>query len=152
MSFDWLEFYSLSKSLINDQISQDLTVSKYRTSISRAYYAAYNLSKEYLETFCKIDFDSAEILTIKKELKYTSHSIIYKIMQTSNDTDVRVGGSKLATLHSKRIDADYHANNIENIKDKAIDSVRLADIIIKCLQNIQDGKASVNIESLIRMI
>jgi uncharacterized protein (UPF0332 family) len=50
-SFEWIQFLDLAKDLHNSA-AEDLSLAeaKYRTVIGRAYYAVFNLAKEYLES------------------------------------------------------------------------------------------------------
>jgi uncharacterized protein (UPF0332 family) len=52
-SFEWIQFLDLAEDLLNSaNKDKDLSLAeaKYRTVIGRAYYAAFNVAKEYLES------------------------------------------------------------------------------------------------------
>ena len=151
MNFDWQDFLLLARYLNGEIVSRDLTLAKYRSAISRAYYAAYNISKIYLENYCKVDFNSDKLKTIKSTYKVEGHGVIGVLMLSSDNAQIRVCGSKFKNLISKRVQSDYLSENIENMQVNVRDAIKNADKIISSLELLKEGKASVDLQSLSRL-
>ncbi len=96
MTFDPHHFLDLATNLIGD--TEYNVEARYRTSISRAYYAAHLISKEKLEeigiTF-PVKQDKAEI-----------HRMVIVSLKNKN----KVVGDMLWDLRRKRNEADYDLN------------------------------------------
>lgn len=96
MTFDPRRFFDLATNLISD--TEYNIEARYRTSISRAYYAAHLISKEKLEeigiTF-PVTQNKAEI-----------HKMVIVSLKSKN----KVVGDMLWDLRRKRNDADYDLN------------------------------------------
>ncbi len=96
MTFDPQHFLDLATNLIGD--AEYNVEARYRTSISRAYYAAHLISKEKLEeigiTF-PVKQDKAEI-----------HRMVIGSLRKKN----KGVGDMLWNLRQKRNDADYDLN------------------------------------------
>jgi len=96
MTFDPQHFFDLATNLIGD--TEYNVEARYRTSISRAYYAAHLISKEKLEeigiTF-PVKQDKAEI-----------HKMVIVSLKKKNE----IVGDMLWDLRRKRNDADYDLN------------------------------------------
>jgi len=69
---------------------------EYRSSISRAYYAAYHVCAEILDC-----------LGIKVSTGLDAYSEVFSNLSTSHDKQLKFVGSQLGTLKSDRIKADY---------------------------------------------
>ena len=98
-SFKWLQLLEVAKEL-NNSVKQNsiLAEAKYRTVVGRAYYAAFNIAKEYLESAGLVFSNDGRAHTeVRSELR-------------------RIGGkaasaaSKLNTLRDMRGRADYELN------------------------------------------
>lgn len=94
-SFDPHNLLDLSLKLYKDNNYHEET--KYRTSISRAYYAAFLVSREYLESKQGIHFDHKNENVHKKVITY---------MRKKNPKI----GQRLYDLREKRNGADYDLN------------------------------------------
>ena len=150
MSFDWNDYLQFAKFLNGENITQDLNLAKCRTAISRAYYAAHNITKVYLESHCSVDFKSKEINGIRKDLRINDHGLLPKILQTSDNDDIRYYGSRLDTLRGRRVKADYENSKIENINRKVNECIELSGEIINILEIFKKGKATIDLNILIR--
>ncbi|MCD6163615.1 MAG: hypothetical protein J7K40_14535 [candidate division Zixibacteria bacterium] len=150
MTFNWYDYLLYAKEIAGEEINKDLTFAKYRSAISRAYYATYNITRLCLEKHCAIDFGSKKLYSIKKKYKKQDHGIIPILMKTTNVKDIMTSGTKLSNLLSKRVDADYKSKEIENIESKLRDTIENSEKIISSLELFKSGKASVNLNSLLK--
>jgi hypothetical protein len=148
MSFDWEDFLQLARSLNGEDIKQDLSDAKNRSAVSRAYYAAFNISKYCISNHCGIDYNSADIKSLRQNMKAGDHEITYKLLQTSDNLDVRMGGSNLSTLRGKRRDCDYFSESANPNGKEVADSIRLAHNIITSLNLLINQTANVDIKRL----
>ncbi len=109
------------------KLASDLVLRKgpaeIRTSISRAYYATYNVG--------------AEILTgmgFKIREGFGGHGDVRNRLSNSSDSEIMRVGSQLSNLHTMRIHADYRLNrkDVENQKT-AQSQVEQAERMIEIL-------------------
>lgn len=110
MAFDPQRLLDLADKLCNDQNYQD--ESKYRTSISRAYYAAFLTARDKLEstgiTFSEdrsVHTEVREQLKIKNKL---ASDMLYNLRRERNNADYKLGieikkGIALYCIKSSRI-------------------------------------------------
>ena len=49
-TFDWSSYYSLAQELANQANNSELQEARWRSAISRAYYAVFHEAKNYLQT------------------------------------------------------------------------------------------------------
>ena len=89
MVFDPLSFLELANNLHVDANYEDEAV--YRTSTSRAYYAAYLICRKYFEknggAFSKSAIAHQEVMkSVKEKDPYTS-SLLYRLRNRRNDAD-----------------------------------------------------------------
>ena len=95
----------------------------YRTAFSRAYYASYNTGVEL--------FEKAGITIIEGP---GGHEQVSRYLQNCGIQELAEVGSKIGTLYTDRIKADYRLNN--NIVEKRINAtlaVAMAETIINSL-------------------
>jgi uncharacterized protein (UPF0332 family) len=120
------DFYLLS---IDHLLSEEPTPARYRTSIGRAYYAAFHRAR-------------ALLLSIGIALPKGSecHSKLVFILGSSGDADVSVAASKLAALRKSRNDADYDLarHETENFERAELE-MRTAKDIIACIDECLTG-------------
>ena len=88
------EFHKLATQLTATDNPAEL-----RTAISRAYYAALNVSAEVLSPLIRLTKGPA------------AHGEIQKVLQNCGDQSVVAAGRNLENIHSRRIDADYRMTN-----------------------------------------
>ena len=106
--------------------------SEFRTAISRAYYAAFNLGFNLLN---ELD------LTIANN--HEAHKQVYYHFNNSEDSELIEVATKIDFLRTKRNHADYHLdrNDVEN-KQNAKAHVYLADRLINTMEKKLNGKNS----------
>jgi hypothetical protein len=85
-----------------------------RTSISRAYYAAYNVAVEVL-------IQIGAVLNAG----LGGHSEVANCLIASGDNDVRDAGRAMSDLHTRRIHADYRMQREDRCRDEDIGSIGL---------------------------
>ena len=156
MNFNWKDYLDFAKSL---KCFDNKTIDEAacRASISRAYYAVYGLSCNYL---CYIEKDQHLEWAIKKKNPQTIndildehksfHSYVYKQFAESNYVldDEQSIKTKLVIadaidfLKRRRKKADYD-DRIHNIKKETQASLTTADEIIKNLQYLKDNIAKI---------
>ena len=122
MTFDPQHFLDLATNLIGD--TEYNVEARYRTSISRAYYAAHLISKEKLEeigiTF-PVKQDKAEI-----------HKMVIVSLKNKN----KVVGDMLWDLRRKRNEADYDLNTEFNEYGTQV-LLSVAETVIKEASNLK---------------
>ncbi|HAZ46829.1 MAG TPA: hypothetical protein DDW76_30770 [Cyanobacteria bacterium UBA11369] len=120
MTFNWSEYLNLAQELAQQTTDE----AKLRSAISRAYYAAFIKSRNFLQ--------EREGLTIPTE---NTHK--YVINQFKNSSDpVRIKiGRRLLRLRGFRNQADYD-NTFPLLVEKTQESLTLARRIISSLDNL----------------
>lgn len=111
--FDWEEFYNFAKEIFKKRSEVN-----YRNTISRAYYAAFNISKHYA-------IKNGLILT--KNTSSSSHKEVHQ--HFSNNPSTLEISEKLKRLRDNRNAADYD-DKIDNCKKIAEQSLLEAKYII----------------------
>lgn len=156
MSFDWNNFLDFAKSLkCYDKLNIDETAC--RVSISRAYYAVYGLSCNYL---CYTEKDQKLEWAIKLNNPQTRdelldehksfHAYVAKQFDESNyvyDTEEMKEkklelADSLKLLKRRRKKADYD-DTIHNLKKETEASLDAADDIIKLLDYLNNEHAKI---------
>jgi len=104
--------------------------SEFRTAISRAYYAAFNLGFNLLNELG---------LTIPNN--YEAHKQVYYHFKNSGDSELIEVATKIDNLRTKRNHADYHLDrhDVEE-KQNAKAHVCSADRLIKTIEKQFNGK------------
>ena len=129
------EFQQLASKLI-----LGASVSEFRTAISRAYYATYNVGVEIL---VRMGFQIGK--------GPGGHGDVWKRLSNSGHTEVEKVGSQLNDLRSKRIQADYRLNDQEVENQKTAQAiVEQANRMIKTLDECCSGSRCAQIVSAIR--
>jgi len=96
------EFHRLASQLVGGTTSAE-----FRTAISRAYYASYNVAVQILEE-----------MGFRVSRGPAGHGDVQNRLGNSGDTEVMKVGSQLTDLHGRRIQADYRLDrtDVENVK------------------------------------
>lgn len=94
-----VDFLNLAKELNEDDSGQE---AKHRTSISRAYYAAYHEAAQ-----C---YASHENLELTDSLFGNHQAFIRKLQENRSEKLIRTIGNQLYDLKKDRIKADYKLN------------------------------------------
>lgn len=123
MSFFWNEYLDLAEHLAGKPDQPSLE-SKQRTSISRAYYACFNIAKFHMTRIDKADEPVGE----------KAHEEVRKHFQLGNDNTRSKIAEELANLRWDRNDADYKLN--VDISNKVGKSLWRARNIIKWIEGL----------------
>jgi hypothetical protein len=99
---------------------------KLRTAISRAYYAAYNVSVQTLES-----------MGVQISKGPNGHGQVQRFLGNSKNQELEQIGSDLGTLHSSRLAADYRltdlrAENPTNVKALVGHAKKVIDTVERC--------------------
>lgn len=122
MNFNWDNYLDLAKELFLTSSSDE---AKLRSSISRAYYAAFNRARKYLK-----------VQHYQVPRDYTAHEYVINQFRNSQKEDNkywkdwRMIGSDLADLRERRNRADYD--------DILVNLPKKADFALKASQKIID--------------
>ena len=133
MTFDWSGYFDLAGELgtVNTSDSATIVEAKLRSSISRAYYAAFCLARNYLRDNC-----GDRELSKSKESDVNVHSyVIKKLLDSQNKKMKKIGGD-LKKLREKRNMVDYDdvfstsINHLKKLQNDAKYCLKLAENII----------------------
>jgi len=97
MSFDWREFLNLAKELCGVQCTPASDEAKWRTSVSRAYYAAFCEARNYLTDVEGLDVPEGP----------EAHGFVSRAFAGRNEKGLRRISSRLDGLRDYRNKADY---------------------------------------------
>ncbi len=121
MSFDCREYLEVAKYLAGFQNSGFSEEAVYRSSVSRAYYAAFCWARNY----------SQKCLGFEPKEKYQDHKLLREHLQKIDQEWVKIAHN-LNTLRKWRNKCDYE-NSVENLSFIVKQSIRLSsEIIDKC--------------------
>ncbi len=111
MSFDWNELVSMSERII----ITDKTEASFRSSVSRAYYAAFHHAKDFLSFWQIPEFPDQSV----------HQSTVTRLFSMGKSEIAQIGRS-LDRLRIKRVRADYESNIIinENEAKSSLDSAK----------------------------
>jgi hypothetical protein len=135
--FDWSEYLDFAKKIICcDDNGGIIDEAACRASISRAYYAAFCLSRNYLR-----DVDNDYLIRFayngNKDAQETMGSIhryvIDKYLESNDEDRVNIG-LVLDNLKSRRVYADYKDHHDSRLMIKVQESLEFAQEIIEELQ------------------
>lgn len=124
MKFDWSEYFNLAKELIDS----DTNEAKQRSSISRAYYAAFCLARNYLRDY----------LEIKPRSDENKHKFVAEKFQhhdRKNQKMIEIGRD-LSRLRSDRNKADYE-DTLLNLTNKNKSALKIAENIINKINELK---------------
>jgi uncharacterized protein (UPF0332 family) len=128
--FEWENYLVLSEHLfITNEENTSLSEAKLRTSISRAYYYVFNLSKDFCEINC---IPTPPIKFVGGGINNSKHARIifglckYGEKQNTLKKEFRDASSLMNSLRIKRVHADYNKTPIENITEETNTAISLA--------------------------
>lgn len=100
MSYDWKDYYELSKELGLDAESdgENLSEAKFRCSISRAYYALFNVARIFAEA-------NGYVYDITMGGR---HEALINFFVSRTDQDSKKIAMELGSCKDFRVVADYH--------------------------------------------
>jgi hypothetical protein len=132
MSFDWSGYLTLAEYMINNHngypSEEPTREALYRSIVSRAYYAVYCLTRNYVR-----DVDHQEFFgNVHQELQNY-------LLRHSQPTRRKLG-NQLRALHQNRIKADYHDNLDELPINKAVRAIAQAGKIAQGLASLPPGR------------
>ena len=124
MSFDWEDFSTIADALCTNSDLRALGEARYRTAISRAYYAAFHQA---------ISFAENDTAAFTRGRTGQDHKNVQDYFQASSDRNRRRIATNLARLHDNRKMADYDDTIIGSVQSLAQSSVAVARNIINTL-------------------
>lgn len=105
MRFDWVEYYDYAKSILEDKGADECSC---RVGISRFYYAAYHVAKNYAIQKSIPQFEGGG-----------THERLWKSLEQSNSKDAKLVASWGNTLKVLRKVSDYddgHSIDMRNLQ------------------------------------
>ena len=130
MSFDWQTFYLVAKELEQNDAQDNLTDARLRSSMSRAYYSVFHLSRTFLEER-------------RGKPKLGEHDNIHQYVihefDIGPDRQWKQIGNFLGKLRKYRNNADYE-ETIDNLPQSAGMALALAEKTLEILIKLQSGK------------
>ena len=121
MTFDWLEYLNLAKDIVSVRPISSIPEEKRRTSISRAFYAAYGLARNFLR-----DIEGQNENRLKQQ-QYVIDQFI------SHDPDRNEVYTELDRLRDNRRRADYE-DEFSGIDKKVEEALYYSEFIIDRLE------------------
>jgi uncharacterized protein (UPF0332 family) len=125
MRFEWYYYLDLAHELAesaNTNINQEAAL---RCAISRAYYAAFCESRNYLRDIKNISSTSSQ----------NAHQFVSDEFLKSNDKVIRSIGVKLSRLRMIRNAADYK-DIFQDLDNQAVFALKNADSIVSDIDNL----------------
>ena len=138
MKFDWSNYLEVAETLYNEVISTSnqansasINEAKVRSCISRAYYSAFCLTRNYLR-----DFEGYSNL---KTLKFSVHNYVIEELRDSKKHDFNKLGNILDRLRLLRVEVDYQDmvsfNLISKAKIAIVDAKKVVQLLQKLTSN-----------------
>ncbi len=127
MKFDWSEYFYLAKELAETSEEAEL-----RSAVSRAYYSAFCLARNYLR-----DIQLDPRLSWHKTYDINAHQYVaekFIYNQSKSQTMIEIG-QNLNRLRKMRNKADYE-DTMFNLKKEARTALMLAQNIISALSKL----------------
>lgn len=133
---DWVEYLNIARELA--------TVDKaayHRSAISRAYYAAFGVTRQWLEEFQHKKFDQEKSI----------HTQVWAaIAHDSPDVPLGKGSKRLRSrisqtgkrLKRKRAQADYESKTIPQLSQEVAQSLSNAETVLKYIDDLRKRAAN----------
>lgn len=145
--FAFNQFLFIAKKLFNEKeeiSSEDYSMECiYRLILNRAYYAAYNHTKEWLEVYYNLKPTTVKNGKIVRKRNLSAHKNVYldlgdlyktnKRLSRSNKKKLKKMSADLKYMFEKRVDADYNLNKPITEKDVE-DAIKSSENIINTLK------------------
>lgn len=125
MSFDWAEYFDLAQELAGQGLTPTSQEAKSRAAISRAYYAAFCKSRNYLR-----DVDNRPVPKSAQAHAYTR-----RVFDSSSDKTRKGLAKNLERLRIKRNTADYD-DAIVNLSSETTFALGLAQKVLSDLSTL----------------
>lgn len=139
MKFDWSNYLEVAETLYNEVISTSnqansasINEAKVRSCISRAYYSAFCLTRNYLR-----DFEGYSNL---KTLKFSVHEYVIEELRNSKKRDFKNLGIILERLREYRVEVDYQDMVSFNLISKAKIAIVDAKKVVQLLQKFSSNQ------------
>jgi uncharacterized protein (UPF0332 family) len=139
MKFDWLSHLEVAETLYNEVISTSnqansasINEAKIRSCISRAYYSAFCLTRNYLR-----DFEGYSNL---KTLKFSVHEYVIEELGNSKKRDFNKLANILDRLRLSRVEVDYQDMVSFNLISKAKIAIVDAKKVVQLLQKFSSNQ------------
>lgn len=139
MKFDWSNYLEVAETLYNEVISTSnqansasINEAKVRSCISRAYYSAFCLTRNYLR-----DFEGYSNL---KTLKFSVHEYVIEELRNSKKRDFNNLGIILERLREYRVEVDYQDMVSFNLISKAKIAIVDAKKVVQLLQKFSSNQ------------
>ena len=129
MKFDWEEYFNLAQELAGTNEE-----AKLRSAVSRAYYSAFCLARNYLR-----DIQQDPRLSRNKTYDINDHQYVAEEFihnQSKSQTMIEIG-KDLTRLRKMRNKADYE-DTMFNLQREARNALVLAENIISALSNLTE--------------
>ncbi len=105
-----------------DKLGSNQDEASLRSAVSRAYYGAFHLAREFLEAIRR---------PVPRNVN--AHVEVARQLQRSGQRDAYRAGSLLGDLHSKRIKADYR------LDDQRVGTIPFTELCIETAREIQSA-------------
>lgn len=108
MTFDWTDYLNLAKTLETDAKNHNpLGEAQMRSAISRAYYSAFNIAKDYLISIGKRFNGGAEV---HRDIQIIFEDLSQQESDKNKKRNLAEISNELGILRSSRNKADYDKN------------------------------------------
>ena len=127
MTFDWHEYSALAGCLYNGNLKQASEEARFRSAISRAYYAAYCSARNYIRTNAKRPLAR----------DWDGHRAVSEWFRCQQDPESQQIGQDLLNLLESRNKADYRdALPFPDPRKATFFWVETAQLILQALRNL----------------
>ncbi len=130
MTFDWSEYLKLAQELAGDDASSPSEEAKLRSSVSRAYYAAFCKARNHLR-----NIDKHKKILSETPPKVNVHKYVRNQFKDSTDESHKKIGGDLDRLRVFRNAADYD-DLVSGLESTAAMSVKLTQSVISTLNTL----------------
>lgn len=126
VDFDWSKYLDLAQELIEESSGADAEA-RLRSSVSRAYYAAFCKARNHLRD------TSGYLMPLLGE----THKLVINSFRNSTEPELRLVGNNLERLRIDRNKVDYD-DSVSGLESMAQLAVLLAQQIISTLENLKN--------------
>ncbi|NEP42082.1 MAG: HEPN domain-containing protein [Okeania sp. SIO2H7] len=124
MTFNWLQYLGLAQQLAGKAQIYATQESRLRSAISRSYYAAFILARNYLR--------DEESISIPKQ---QTHKFVIQQFENSSEEVRQKIGKNLTRLRLSRNKADYD-DNFDRLPEETKLMLKLANKTISAIENL----------------
>nr|QNO49446.1 hypothetical protein OCBBGKCP_00003 [Methanosarcinales archaeon ANME-2c ERB4] len=130
MTFDWSEYLKLAQELAGDDVSSPGEEAKLRSSVSRAYYAAFCKARNHLR-----DIDEHKKILSEIPPKVNVHIYVRNQFKNNTDESYKKIGGDLDRLRLFRNAADYD-DFVSGLESTTVMSLKLTRSVISTLNTL----------------